>query len=191
MDSRSGAAFQPIVPPCRVLLSGLSEQESAAYLKRAELKRTTPKTVVDRAGLAEISPQLKVKGFAINRLTMKNSNWPSFNCSTVKDRKERIVAGMNIVIHTARVSVSEMMNRLLAILREHGKMLGKSLGKTCTFSRCSLIDRSVALAYAVSHILPMIAHVRNDSAAQSISERRVCEQNGSFSDRAEDSKDHF
>jgi hypothetical protein len=73
---------------------------------------------------------------------------------------------MNIGVHAARVSVSEMMNRLLAILREHGKMLGQSLGKTCTFSKCSLIDRSVALAYAVSHILPMIAHARNDGAAQ-------------------------
>jgi IclR family pca regulon transcriptional regulator len=110
----------------RVLLSGLFEQESAAYLKRAELTRITPKTVVDRAVLAEIITQVKVKGFAINNEELELGHRSI--AVPVKNRKGRIVAGMNIGVHAARVSVSEMMKRLLPILREHAKMLGQLLG---------------------------------------------------------------
>jgi len=38
-----------------------------------------------------------------------------------------MVAGMNIGVHAARVSVVEMMKRLLPILREHSQMLGQLL----------------------------------------------------------------
>jgi IclR family pca regulon transcriptional regulator len=46
----------------------------------------------------------------------------------VKDRKGKIIAGMNIGVHAARVSVAELVDRLLPILREHARMLEQLLG---------------------------------------------------------------
>ena len=109
----------------RVLLSGLSEQELSAYLKRAELRRLTPKTIVDKATLADVIARVGMEGFALNSEELELGHRSI--AVPVKDRKGRMVAGMNIGVHAARVSVVEMMKRLLPILREHSQMLGQLL----------------------------------------------------------------
>src|SRR5262249_12612228 len=50
----------------RILLSGLSEPELAAYLKRNKLAPLTPKTVTDKIRLLEIIRRARMEDFALN-----------------------------------------------------------------------------------------------------------------------------
>jgi|HubBroStandDraft_5_1064220.scaffolds.fasta_scaffold48210_2 IclR family pca regulon transcriptional regulator len=110
----------------RVLLSGLSEQELSAYFKRAELRQITPKTIVDKAVLDNVIKRVRIEGFAINNEELELGHRSI--AVPVKDRKGRMVAGMNIGVHAARVSIAEMKGGLLAILREHSQTLSQLLG---------------------------------------------------------------
>jgi IclR family transcriptional regulator, pca regulon regulatory protein len=110
----------------RVLLSGLSEPELTGYLNRAELTAFTPKTIIDKALLADVIARVKKQGFALNDEELELGHRSI--AVPVKDRKGNIIAGMNIGVHAARVSVSELVDRLLPILREHAQMLEQLLG---------------------------------------------------------------
>jgi IclR family transcriptional regulator, pca regulon regulatory protein len=110
----------------RVLLSGLSDQELSAYLDRVELIAVTPKTIVDKSLLFDVIRQVRVDGFALNDEELELGHRSI--AVPVKTRKGAMVAGMNIGLHAARVSVAEMTHRLLPILREHAQMLGQLLG---------------------------------------------------------------
>jgi IclR family pca regulon transcriptional regulator len=110
----------------RVLLSGLSDQELSAYLDRVKLTAVTPKTIVDKSLLADVIRQVRIEGFALNDEELELGHRSI--AVPVKTRKGSMVAGMNIGLHAARVSVAEMIHRLLPILREHAVMLGQLLG---------------------------------------------------------------
>ena len=110
----------------RVLLSGLSDQELSAYLDRVELTAVTPKTIVDKSLLSDVIRQIRVEGFALNDEELELGHRSI--AVPVRTRKGSMVAGMNIGLHAARVSVAEMIHRLLPILREHAQMLGQLLG---------------------------------------------------------------
>ncbi|MFZ0898440.1 MAG: IclR family transcriptional regulator C-terminal domain-containing protein [Candidatus Sulfotelmatobacter sp.] len=110
----------------RVLLSGLSEQELSAYFKRAELRRITSKTIVDKAVLGNVINRVRIEGFALNNEELELGHRSI--AVPVKDRKGRMVAGMNIGVHAARVSIAEMKGGLLPILREHSQTLSQLLG---------------------------------------------------------------
>ncbi len=110
----------------RVLLSGLSEQELSAYFKTAELKRITPKTIVKKAALVDVIRRVRAEGFALNNEELELGHRSI--AVPVKDRKGNMVAGMNIGVHAARVSIAKMTGSLLPILREHSRILGQLLG---------------------------------------------------------------
>ena len=110
----------------RVLLSGLSDSELTAYLDRVELIPVTPKTIVDKALLADVIRQVGIEGFALNDEELELGHRSI--AVPVRTRRGVMAAGMNIGLHAARVSVTEMLNRLLPILREHAQMLGQLLG---------------------------------------------------------------
>jgi len=110
----------------RVLLSGLSDQELSAYLDRVELTAVTPKTIVDKSLLSDVIRQIRIEGFALNDEELELGHRSI--AVPVRTRKGSMVAGMNIGLHAARVSVAEMIHRLLPILREHAQMLGQLLG---------------------------------------------------------------
>ena len=110
----------------RVLLAGLSDHELSAYLDRVELTAVTPKTIVDKSLLSDVIRQVRIDGFALNDEELELGHRSI--AVSVKTRKGSMVAGMNIGLHAARVSVAEMIHRLLPILREHAQMLGQLLG---------------------------------------------------------------
>lgn len=109
----------------RVLLSGLPEPELAAYLGRVELIAVTPKTITDKELLADVIRQVRVDGFALNDEELELGHRSI--AVPVKNRQGQMLAGMNMGLHAARVSVAEMTHRLLPILREHAQMLGQLL----------------------------------------------------------------
>jgi len=110
----------------RVLLSGLSDQDLSAYLDRIELTAVTPRTIVDKALLFDVIRQVRVEGFALNDEELELGHRSI--AVPVRTRQGTMVAGMNIGLHAARVTVAEMIHRLLPILREHAQMLGQLLG---------------------------------------------------------------
>ena len=109
----------------RVLLSALSEKELVGYFNRTQLKRLTPKTIVDKAALTNLMARVRIAGFALNNEELELGHRSI--AVAVKDRRGRVVAGMNIGVHAARVSAANMTKRLLPILREHSQMLGQLL----------------------------------------------------------------
>jgi IclR family pca regulon transcriptional regulator len=110
----------------RVLLAALPEAELAAYLERIEIKALTPKTVTDKARVAEIIGRVRVDGFALTdeelELGLRSIAVP------VRNRQNRVVAAMNIGVHAARVSAEEMTDRFLPVLRENANMFVHVLG---------------------------------------------------------------
>jgi IclR family pca regulon transcriptional regulator len=109
----------------RVLVAGLSEQELSAFLDRVELTPLTPKTIVDKSLLAKVIQQVRVEGFALNDEELELGHRSI--AVPIKTRKGYTVAGMNIGIHAARFSATEMIHRLLPTLREHAQLLGQLL----------------------------------------------------------------
>ena len=110
----------------RVLLSGLREQELAGYFNRIQPKRLTPNTLVDKVALSDLIARVRIEGFALNNEELELGHRSI--AVPVKDRRDRLVAGMNIGVHAARVTATDMTKHLLPILREHSQMLGQLLG---------------------------------------------------------------
>jgi IclR family pca regulon transcriptional regulator len=110
----------------RVLLAALPDAELTAYLDRVEMKALTPKTVTDKAIVADIVGQVRANGFALTdeelELGLRSIAVP------VKTRQHRVVAAMNIGVHAARVSTAEMLDRFLPVLRENANMFAHVLG---------------------------------------------------------------
>ena len=78
----------------RMLLSGLSEPELTAYLRRNKLVALTPKTVTDKGRLLEIIGRVRSDGFALNDQELELGHRSI--AVPVKDRRGQLVAGMNI-----------------------------------------------------------------------------------------------
>jgi IclR family pca regulon transcriptional regulator len=99
----------------RVLLASLGECELAAYLNRAAIKRITPKTITDRDLLREMIRRVRTDHFAVTdeelELGLRSIAVP------VRNRRNVVVAAMNIGVHASRVSVAEMVHRFLPILQ--------------------------------------------------------------------------
>jgi IclR family transcriptional regulator, pca regulon regulatory protein len=105
----------------RVLLAGLREAEFAAYLKRAPLKRLTPKTITRQTSLAKLIERVRQNGYALVdeelEMGLRSIAVP------VKNSSNRVVAAMNTGVHASRVSVEQMLECFLPILREHSTLL--------------------------------------------------------------------
>jgi IclR family pca regulon transcriptional regulator len=109
----------------RVLLAALPEAELAACLDRVEIKALTPKTITDKARVAEIIEGVRTDGFALTdeelELGLRSIAVP------VRNRQNRVVAAMNIGVHAARVPAAEMIDRFLPVLRENADMFAHVL----------------------------------------------------------------
>lgn len=110
----------------RVLLAAMTEERFSAYLKRADLRALTPKTVIDKMRLRQIVNKVRAEGFALVdeelELGLRSIAVP------VKTRQGETVAAMNIGVHAVRVSPAEMVKRFLPILKENARLLGHYLG---------------------------------------------------------------
>jgi IclR family pca regulon transcriptional regulator len=105
----------------RVLLAGLKETEFSAYLKRTSLKRLTPKTVTGQSTLRKIIEGVRRDGYALVNeeleIGLRSIAVP------VKNSAGRVVAAMNTGVHASRISVEQMLQQFLPVLREHSSLL--------------------------------------------------------------------
>ncbi len=106
----------------RVLLSQLDEQAINAYLDSARLVQYTAKTIVAVDALrAELERVRKQEYCIIDEeleIGLRTLAVPIF------DGAHRAVAAMSVGVHTARVSVSDLMERFLPVLQEAAREVG-------------------------------------------------------------------
>lgn len=109
----------------RVLLSALTEDELSAYLRDAEVKALTSKTITDKNALGEVIRRVRSDQFALTdeelELGLRSIAVP------VRNRRGTIVAAMNIGAQAARVSSEEMVQRFLPILQEASRNISQLL----------------------------------------------------------------
>ncbi|TJW47504.1 MAG: IclR family transcriptional regulator, partial [Mesorhizobium sp.] len=98
----------------RILLSGLPPEDLETFLAKATIDRRTPKTILERALLAEAIRKASADGFAIVdeelELGLRSMAVP------INDRTGRIVAAINVSTQSARFTVSEMSEKILPVL---------------------------------------------------------------------------
>lgn len=100
----------------RVLLSGLADADLETFLARATIVQRTPKTVTDRAKLAEIVHKVRTDGHALVdeelEIGLRSIAVP------LRDRTGAIVAAINISTQSTRHTPAEMEAEILPLLRE-------------------------------------------------------------------------
>lgn len=109
----------------RILLAALPDDTVDAVLRRARRRATTPATVVGATELRELVLRARTDGFAYTdeelELGMRSMAVP------VRDGRGRTVAAMSVSAFTARVTVAELRERFLPVLRTHAERLGRLL----------------------------------------------------------------
>ena len=109
----------------RVLLAGLTPEQAAAELARAELVAHTRFTVTSRQRLAEILVQVRAEGYALNdqelEIGLRAIAVP------VRNVADRTVAAMNVSAQAARLSRRELIENALPQLRTAAERLGGQL----------------------------------------------------------------
>lgn len=109
----------------RVMLAALPPEDLAAFLRRGQLDRLTPKTIVDRTQLTRIIERVRVDGYALVdgelEIGLRSIAVP------VTARSGRVVAAMNSGVHAARVTRQRMIAEVLPVLRQQAALLGSML----------------------------------------------------------------
>ena len=109
----------------RVLLAGLTPEQAAAELARAELVAHTRFTVTSRQRLAEILAQVRADGYALNdqelEIGLRSIAVPVHNVVG------HAVAAMNVSAQASRLSRRELIDAVLPPLRAAAECLGRQL----------------------------------------------------------------
>lgn len=105
----------------RMLLTGLSELDLKAFLARAKMHPSTPKTITDRNELLRVILEAGKRGYA----TMDEELEIGLRSIAVpiRDRDGVIVAAINISAQSVRFSIAEMEEKILPHLRETAAMI--------------------------------------------------------------------
>lgn len=100
----------------RVLLSGLPESDLVSLLGRAEVRRLTDKTVVDRDELRTLIRKAAADGYALVdeelEVGLRSIAVP------IRDRSDAIVAAVNVSTQSARFTLAAMRREILPLLRQ-------------------------------------------------------------------------
>jgi len=109
----------------RVLLAALPDPELDRFLLKARIQAHTPRTITDRAVLAAVIRKVRRDGFALINEELE----PGLRSLAVpvRSRSNTVVAAINTGIHAARISESQMLERILPVLRESATALGRQI----------------------------------------------------------------
>jgi IclR family pca regulon transcriptional regulator len=109
----------------RIMLAALPAPEFAAFLKRADLKRLTPKTITEKRTLARLIERVRTEGHALVdeelEIGLRSIAVP------VTSRSGIVVGAMNSGVHAARVSKQQLIATFLPVLRKQAGLLGSML----------------------------------------------------------------
>jgi IclR family pca regulon transcriptional regulator len=95
----------------RVLLAGLPADQLDAYLSRVRLQRLTSRTVSSVASLRAELGRVKAQGWAIVNQELEEGLRAV--AAPIRDRRERVIAAVNISTQASRTSLETMRRELL------------------------------------------------------------------------------
>ena len=109
----------------KALLAAQAGAQIDDYLARVTLRRLTPNTIVDRAGLLRELESVRAAGYAVDDAEFN----PEARCiaSPVRDFTSHVVAAMGISGPVWRVTI-DAVPRLARIVVEHAERLSRELG---------------------------------------------------------------
>ncbi len=110
----------------QVLLAALPEAELQGLLDRHPLKRLTDKTVTDPAAYAAKIAGVRRDGYALVDEELERG--VRSVAVPVRDRRGNTIAAMNVGAHAGRLSRSEMLARVLPVLRGAARQTERAIG---------------------------------------------------------------
>lgn len=109
----------------RVLLAALPPKQLKAYLSSVDLKKLTPKTIVDKRQILDRIETVKHDGFEISNDELEEGIISM--AVSVKDKSGDTVAAMSMSASSARISAEQLHQTILPILQIHARALSQSL----------------------------------------------------------------
>jgi IclR family pca regulon transcriptional regulator len=110
----------------RVLLAALPEEQFSTFLDTVILKALTPKTITGKTRLADVIGRVRSNGYALVEeeleLGLRSIAVP------IKGPGGNVIAAMNVGAHVGRVSKSDLIQRVLPVLREQAELLSRAIG---------------------------------------------------------------
>lgn len=105
----------------RVMLAGLQPEDLDAFLRKAELRRLTDRTITDEAELRRAIDQARSAGWALVDEELERG-LRSLSVP-VRDRAGRVVAALNVSCHASRTTVQQMIVEFLPLLQGVARQL--------------------------------------------------------------------
>lgn len=109
----------------RVLLANLSEADLDAFLKKAELRPITRRTVSDPERLRAVLRTVRSQGYAMTDQELEDGLRSA--AVPLHDAGGSVVAAMNVSTHATRVTMDELRRRLLPSLQETARSIEADL----------------------------------------------------------------
>lgn len=110
----------------QVLLAALPDDELSELLDNNPLYALTDRTITDRAAFLERLEQVRLQGFALVdeelELGVRSIALP------IRDRHNQVIAAINVGAHVRRVSLDEMKDRVLVVLRRAAHEIERPIG---------------------------------------------------------------
>jgi len=110
----------------RVLLSGLEPSVCAQVLDRIELVPLAHDTITTRTQLEAELDRVRRQGYAI--VDQELESGLRSVAAPIRDRRDRVVAAINLAVQAARVSVADIRESLLAPLLDAAASIERDLG---------------------------------------------------------------
>ena len=110
----------------RVLLAGLDQEVCAELLDRIELVPLAHDTITTRPQLEAELERVRLAGYAI--VDQELESGLRSVAAPIRDRRERVIAAVNLAVHATRVSVAEIRESLLGPLLETAAAIERDLG---------------------------------------------------------------
>jgi len=110
----------------RVLLSGLPEDEARRILDQSKREKFTEKTLTDIETILKVLERTRREGYALNDGELA----PELKsiAAPVRNGSGRVVAAVNIAVHTSQYDVAKMERVLLPVLRETTQTISAAMG---------------------------------------------------------------
>jgi IclR family pca regulon transcriptional regulator len=109
----------------RVLLAGLPDAELDAYLGRVEPQQLSPRTITDRRRLREELERVRSDGYATVDQELEDGLRSA--AAPIRDASGRVVAAVNVSVHTSRMSLEQLDEQLVPPLLETAAQISADL----------------------------------------------------------------
>ncbi len=110
----------------RVLLAGLDHEACAELLDQIELVPLAHDTITTRSQLEAELERVRLAGYAI--VDQELESGLRSVAAPIRDRRERVIAAINLAVHAPRVTVAEIRESLVGPLLETAAAIERDLG---------------------------------------------------------------